>query len=144
MSADLVTHHCCRFSMAPLYETPVTNSVLEPRSVVLKPRSVVLTPLSTSLSLFSSLQVRIFVDLMLRLCQLLGNFGRFDSVVVLTGCWVSILLPGFDIHVLWFSGGDLGVFVCFSCGFFCVCLPRKFMSLKAKVCFAGDMGLAFG
>ena len=23
-------------------------------------------------------------------------------------------------------------------------LPRKFMGLKAKVCFAGDMGLGFG
>ena len=51
---------------------------------------------------------------------------------------------GFDVHVLWFGGGDLGVFVCFSYGFFYVCLLRKFMSLKAKVCFAGDMGLAFG
>ena len=29
-------------------------------------------------------------------------------------------------------------------GFFCVCLPRKFMGLKAKVCFTGDMGLGFG
>ena len=52
---------------------------------------------------------------------MLGNFGRFDSVVV-----------------IW------GVFVCFSYGFFCVWLPRKFMGLKAKVCFAGDMDLAFG
>ena len=32
----------------------------------------------------------------------------------------------------------------FSVGFFCVCLPRKFMSLKAKVRFAGDMGSGFG
>ena len=35
-----------------------------------------------------------------------------------------------------------GVFF-FLVGFFCVCLPRKFMGLKAKVCFAGDMGLGF-
>ncbi|KAF3960067.1 hypothetical protein CMV_015180, partial [Castanea mollissima] len=34
--------------MAPLYQNPVTNSVLEPRSVVVKPRTVVLTPLFTS------------------------------------------------------------------------------------------------
>ena len=26
-------------------------------------------------------------------------------------------------------------------GFFCVCLPRKFMGLKVKVCFVGDLGL---
>ena len=43
-----------------------------------------------------------------------------------------------SVVVIW------GVFVCFSCGFFCVCLPRKFMGLKAKVCFVGDMGLMFG
>ena len=57
------------------------------------------------------------------------------------GCWVSILLLEFDIHVL---GDDLRVFVCFSYGVFCVCLPRKFMGLKGKVCFARDIGLAFG
>ena len=35
-------------------------------------------------------------------------------------------------------------FVCFFYGFFfCVFLPRKFIGLKAKVCFAGDMGLGF-
>ena len=27
----------------------------------------------------------------------------------------------------------------FSSGVFCVCLPRKFMGLKAKVCFTRDM-----
>ena len=37
-----------------------------------------------------------------------------------------------------------GVFVCFSREFFCVCLSIKFMGLKAKVCFVGDMCLAFG
>ena len=26
----------------------------------------------------------------------------------------------------------------------CVCLPRKFIGLKDKVCFTGDMGLGFG
>ena len=51
----------------------------------------------------------------------------------------------FDVHVLWFGGGDLEVFVgFFFVGFFYVFLPRKFMGLKAKVCFAGDMGLGFG
>ena len=49
---------------------------------------------------------------------------------------------GFDIQ--WFGGGDFRVFVCFSYGFFYVCLPRKFMGLKAKVGFARDMGLGFG
>ena len=39
---DLVLKPVC------LKENPVTNSILEPRSVVVKPRSVVLTPLSTS------------------------------------------------------------------------------------------------
>ena len=34
-------------------------------------------------------------------------------------------------------------FFFFSSGFFCICLPRKFMGLKAKVCFTGDMGLGF-
>ena len=29
-------------------------------------------------------------------------------------------------------------------GYFCVCLLRKFMGLKAKVCFARDMGMGFG
>ena len=37
-----------------------------------------------------------------------------------------------------------GFFVCFSCRFSCVCLPRKFTDLKGKICFVGDMGLAFG
>ena len=37
-----------------------------------------------------------------------------------------------------------GFFFFFFSGFFCVCLPRKFMGLKAKVCFTGDMGLGFG
>ena len=35
-------------------------------------------------------------------------------------------------------------FFFFSNGFFCVSLPRKFMGLKAKVCFTGDMSLGFG
>ena len=39
---DLVLELVC------LKENPVTDSILEPRSVVVKPRSVVLTPLSTS------------------------------------------------------------------------------------------------
>ena len=59
------------------------------------------------------------------------------------GCWVSILLLKFDVHVLRFGGGDLEGFVCFFYGFFCVFLPRKFIGLKAKVCFAGDMDLGF-
>ena len=39
---DLILKPVC------LKENPVTNSILEPRSVVVKPRSVVLTSLSTS------------------------------------------------------------------------------------------------
>ena len=39
---DLVLELVC------LKENPVTDSILESRSVVVKPRSVVLTPLSTS------------------------------------------------------------------------------------------------
>ena len=40
-----------------------------------------------------------------------------------------------SVVVIW------GIFVCFSCGFFCFCLPRKFMGLKARVCFAGDIAM---
>ena len=47
-------------------------------------------------------------------------FMFFDSVVVIWGFYFSV---GF---------------------FFCVCLLRKLMGLKAKVCFTGDMGLGFG
>ena len=47
----------------------------------------------------------------------------------------------------WLLGKMLYVYcvqIFFICLFFCVCLPRKFMGLKAKVCFTGDMGLGFG
>ena len=37
-STDSVTHHSRRFGMTPLYETLVTDLVLEPRSVVVKSR----------------------------------------------------------------------------------------------------------
>ena len=42
------------------------------------------------------------------------------------GCWVSILLLRFDLHVLWFDGGDLGLFffIFFPVGFF-LCLFAK-------------------
>ena len=42
---DLVLEPVC------LKENPVTDLILEPRSVVVKSRSVVLTPLSTSLDI---------------------------------------------------------------------------------------------
>ena len=50
-------------------------------------------------------------------------FMFFDSMVVIWGFFFFFFSSGF---------------------FFCVFLPRKFMGLKAKVCFTGDMGLGFG
>ena len=50
-------------------------------------------------------------------------FMFFDSMVVI-GFFFFFLFSGFF--------------------FFFVCLPRKFMGLKAKVCFTGDLGLGFG
>ena len=52
---------------------------------------------------------------------------------------LGLIFMFFDsVVVIW-------VFFFFSSGFFfCVFLPRKFMGLKAKVCFIGDMDLGFG
>ena len=74
---------------------------------------------------------------------------RFDVHVLLF--WVcSLILHLMLLLGLIFMFFDLVVviwgffFFFFFFFFFCVCLPRKFMGLKAKVCFTGDMGLGFG
>ena len=63
-------------------------------------------------------------------------FGWFGLVGFLFFCLGLIFMFFDSTVVIWgfFSNGF----------FFCVCLPRKFMGLKAKVCFTGDMGLGFG
>ena len=67
--------------------------------------------------------------------------------------WLGLLLVwALDCKVFSGSGfvdvvvDDLIRWWCFGCFFFffCVCLPRKFMGLKAKVCFIGDTGLGLG
>ena len=70
-----------------------------------------------------------------------GKFWKiwFDGVALLVAgllffC-LDLMFMFFDLVVVIY-----GFFVCF----FCVCLARKFMSLKAKVGFARDMGLGFG
>ena len=60
--------------------------------------------------------------------------GRFQLFLLFC---LGLIFMFFDsVVVIW------GFF--FPVGFFCVCLPRKFMGLKAKVCFTGYMGLGFG
>ena len=61
-------------------------------------------------------------------CHLVAGFLFF--------CLCLIFMLFNSVVVIW------GFF--FFSGFFCVCLPRKFMGLKAKVCFTRDMGLGFG
>ena len=75
--------------------------------------------LSLSLSLSLSVRLRYFLKIWnFKIDK--KNLGWCKNVVHQTyyyflpfGCWVSILLLGFDFHVLWFGGGDLRFFFFF-------------------------------